>query len=87
MDDVKGNFSSMYSDTTCDLCSEGEPQNTSHLLLCRALLDNCPELYNDTTVEYDHIFSGNDDQLRAAGLFLKIFKTKERLSDQQQQQH
>ena len=81
MDDVKLNFSSMHSDTTCELCTDGVPQDTSHLLFCRALLEKCPELYNDTAVEYNHIFSGTNDQLRAAKLFLKVFKTKESLTE------
>ena len=83
MDNVKLNFSSMHSDLTCDLCTDEAPQSTSHLLFCRALLDQCPELYNDTAVEYSHIFSGTSEQLRATKLFLKVFKTKERLSEQQ----
>ena len=83
MEDVKLNFSSMYSDLTCDLCNDGILQDTPHLLFCRTLLDNCPELYNDTEVEYSQIFNGTDDQLIATRLFYKVFKTKKRLSEQQ----
>ena len=75
MDDVKVNFSSMYSDLSCDLCNEGVPQDTSHLLYCRTLLDNCPDLYNDIEVEYSQIFKGTDDQLSATRLYHKVFQT------------
>ena len=82
MDDVKLNFSSMYNDTTCDLCTEGVPQDTAHLLVCRTLIDNCPALYDDIDTEYSQIFSGVDEQLTATRLFQKVFKTKKLLSEQ-----
>ena len=79
MDDVKVNFNSLNMDATCDLCSEDVVQDTAHLLLCQTLIDNCPELYDDSIVEYEDIFKETDHQLNAVKLFSKIFKTKNSL--------
>ena len=78
MDDTKNNFSSMYADVTCNLCDKDLIQDTAHLLYCQKLIDNCPDLFNDSTVEYDHIFKGTiKKQLAAVKLYAKIFKTKQ----------
>ena len=82
MDDVKFNFKSMYdNDLACDLCPEGDTQDTAHLLLCQTLIDNCPDLYNDVLVEYEHIFKGTNDQLMAIKLYREVFKVKHSLSE------
>ena len=83
MDSAKINFSSFYdSNIMCDLCNDNIPQTTDHLLFCRKLLDNCKTLFNDIEVEYQHIFSGNQQQqLKAVKLFNVIFKVKQETED------
>ena len=76
MDDVKMNFKTMHSDLSCDLCHDDAAQDTAHLLDCQKLIDNCPDLYNDTQVEYDHIFKETNQQLKAIKLYCKVFKVK-----------
>ena len=49
MDDVKENVKTVNNgDLSCDLCKTDLMQDTSHLLDCQILLENCPDLYNDT---------------------------------------
>ena len=80
MDDVKENFKTMNNgDLTCDLCQKDVMQDTSHLLDCQTLLENCPDLYNDTEVEHRQIFQETDKQLIAIKLYTKIFKVKLKL--------
>ena len=76
MDDTKINFSSMYNDLTCNLCLEDVIQDTSHLLYCKTLINNC----NDCSVEYSDIFKGTNEQLKAVKLYQHVFKAKQNLS-------
>ena len=82
MNDVKLNFKSMYTDYTCDLCEESVPQSTTHLLDCEKILSNCPDLYNDTDLEYHHIFIEVEKQLSAVKLFCKVYQVKQNLEDE-----
>ena len=87
MDSVKTNFSSMHSDLTCDLCEENVLQNTAHLLECQAILDKCTptvkyvDLYNDTEVEYKHIYCGIKEQLQAIKIFHQVYEIKQDLEN------
>ena len=80
MDDTKINFSSMYNDLTYNLCLEDVIQDTSHLLYCKTLINNCTELFNDCSVEYSDIFKGTNEQLKAVKLYQHVFKAKQNLS-------
>ena len=46
------------------------------------IMIDCPELYNDTKVKYEDIFTGNfQRQFRAAKLFDGVIQTKDKLQD------
>ena len=79
MDNAKANFSWYYSNILCDLCDNNAPQTTNHLLICRKLLDNCPNLFNDIDVEYGHIFGELSQQLKAVKLFNQVYKVKQEI--------
>ena len=82
MVNVRMNFSSMYRNTECNLCSKKIPQTSSHLLECEEMLTNCPELNDNDDVQYDDIFDSSDAvQLDAARLYSKIFKVKQDLDE------
>ena len=70
----------MYQDDdlTCDLkCGEYEDQE--HLLDCQILIDNCKELYEDSTVKYDDLFGSGTKQLEAVQLYRKVLKRRQEL--------
>ena len=77
MIDVKTNFKNMYLDTQFNFCNEEETQN--HLMECRSIIENCPELYNDVQLEYEDIYGSEDSQLRMVKLYSIILKTREKL--------
>ena len=81
MIDVKKNFRSMYSDTSCNLCDRNEPQTQSHLLSCSAIIEKCSELSNDTQIKYSNLYLDVDRQRSCAQLFAKILKIKEQLEE------
>ena len=57
-------------------------QTQRHLLECEAIIQNCYELYNDTEVRYEDIFSEHlEKQLQAVKLFTAVLETKEMLDD------
>ena len=43
------------------------------------MIDNCPELYNDVSVEYEDMFSQSGKQLKLVRLFQSILETREKL--------
>ena len=82
---VKINFRGLHTDVWCPLCSAdggGDRQEDSqqHLLECRAIIENCPDVFNDYTVEYQDIFSVQPNvQLSATRLLQSALETRERL--------
>ena len=81
MVDVKINFKNKYSTANlrCRLC-HGEDESQEHLLDCNVLILNCLELYNDSDVQYEDIFSENvAKMLSAVRLFSKVLKTRDTL--------
>ena len=47
---------------------------------CQTIIDNCEELYNDSTVQYDDIFSQNPDKLlKVTKLFAAVTKARNAL--------
>ena len=56
MTNVKSNFKTMYSDISCEFCDKGEPQTDAHLLDCLYFIKHCPQLENNSIVEYEDIF-------------------------------
>ena len=61
----------------CDLCGEYESQQ--HLLECDVLIMECPDLFNDTIIQYEDIFGNENKQLSAVKLFKKVLETREKL--------
>ena len=77
MVDVKKTFKSQYLDTKCNFCEEEETQ--VHLLECNTIIQNCKELYEDMTIEYEDLFKTLDKQLKLALLFKQALKTRDQL--------
>ena len=85
MSNVKLNFKTMYSDLTYNLCEENIPQSDSHLLECLRIINNCPVLSNDTSVEYEDLFGDISEQLNATKLYREVFEAKTLIELSQQQ--
>ena len=77
MVDVKKNFKSQYLDTKCNFCEEEESQD--HLLDCNVIIENCKELYEDLTVEYEDLFKSSSKQHKMAQLFKLALKTRDQM--------
>ncbi len=82
---VKINFRGLHTDVWCSLCSadrggDREEDSQQHLLECQAIIDNCPDVFNDYTVQYQDIFSVEPSvQLAATRLLQSALETRERL--------
>ena len=91
---VKRNFRGQYSDVWCRLCSaepggaaDREEETQQHLLNCRVLIQNCPELYNDSEVDYSDFFHSDPlRQLRATRLMIKVLETRDKMMSDQDEQ-
>ena len=81
MINVKGNFSHIYQDISCDLCGEDEPQTQEHLFECSEIINNCPQLFNNRNILYGDLFEGKRKQLRCTQLFKDILHTKQILEE------
>ena len=79
MTNVKANFKSQYLDLTCDLCEKDFDQSDFHLLECERILNECAELSNDNSSEYEDIFGTATEQLPITKLYIKVFETKNRI--------
>ena len=80
MFDVKGNFSNGFADLSCNFCKQNEPQTQQHLLVCEAMMKNCPELANNDEIVYADIFKSTNQQLKCVRLFANILKAKQKLT-------
>ena len=79
MAEVKNNFKNKYTNKLCPLCKL-EEEDQYHLFNCRMLLDNCQELAENISVEYEDIFSTSlKKQEAAAKLLSKMWGTREKL--------
>ena len=81
MTKTKLNYRTMHADLSCNLCYEDIQQSDSHLLDCDRLIQECGELANNTSVEYEDIFGDESQQVQAIRLFSKVFDTKSRIED------
>ena len=61
MVDVKTNFRMFYSDLLCLICKK-EEENQEHLFLCEKVIESCPELFDDTSIIYEDIFSDKEEK-------------------------
>ena len=76
MTKVRKNYKNMYEDHLCQLC-KAEEDDQSHLFRCEYLLNNCKELAENISVEYEDIFSTTKKQVEAAKLLIKIWDIRE----------
>ena len=78
---VKANFCNQYNNQNinCQFCDEGVEESQYHQLECQTIIDNCPKLYDDITVEYEDIFKGPEKQLKIVQMYHSILKTREKL--------
>ena len=81
MIEVKANFSNGYTDVSCNICDQNEPQTQQHLLNCPEILKNCPELANNNEVVYSDLFENENRQLRCVRLFKIIINAKQKLQE------
>ena len=73
---VKNNFKNQHVNFQCDLCNNAE-ETQQHLLDCQTIIDNCEDLYNDSSVQYEDIFSQNPEKiLKVTKLFAAVTKTR-----------
>ena len=81
MMNVKANFRNQYNndDIICKFCDEGVEESQYHQLECQTIINNCPELFNDISVEYEDIFKGPEKQLKIVKLFHAIVNTRDKL--------
>ena len=79
MVEVKENFKSRHSDTICSLCFD-HVESQKYLLDCPVLINNCSDLYNDSFVKYEDLFSSEiEKQLKATKLFDAVLETRNKL--------
>ena len=56
----------------CSLCGECDLQTQEHLIVCDAMISNCQELYDNVSIEHDHIYGNIEQQLAVTKLYQKI---------------
>ena len=79
--DVKCNYKNKYLDLKCDLCTSNSQDDQYHLLECAYLIENCENLANNTTIEYEDIFSDDiEKQFKAAKLLFEVWEKRIELS-------
>ena len=83
MIDVKSCFKSQYQDLSCNLCGDKNSiQTPAHLLDCKELLKHSSLLFNNDTVQHDHIYGTVDQQREAAHLYAELLQIKTRIEEQ-----
>ena len=65
----------------CELC-KSQISDQKHLLQCSVLTQRIPELKNNTTVKYVHIFGDIEKMVPAIKLLSKVVKIREELIDE-----
>ena len=73
----------MYEDDNCDLCTQNQIQNDSHLLECLTIINKCSELANDYETEYEDLFDSMQSQIKAVKIFMAVYKVKEGLEEKE----
>ena len=80
---VKDNSKNYYgNDLTCSLQCGQQYEDQEHLLECEVLMKNCEALYNDTSVNYEDIFTTVTKELDAVRLYPKITKIRNDMMDE-----
>ena len=75
----------MFGDMGCRVCGESEVEESqSHQLECITLINRCPELYNDSIINYDDIYSNISKQVRVTKLFDKVLRVRDKIFEEKQ---
>ena len=82
MTELRGNYRVRYQgDLMCRTCGL-EEELQSHLLVCRTILNRCPELYGDRITQYEDIYGQIEKQERIVKLFESVMKTRDEILQQ-----
>ena len=83
MINVKASFKSQHQDLTCNLCRDPNTvQTASHLLDCKIVLSHSPALFNNDSVQYEHIYGTVDQQIEVTRLYSEILQIKSKIEEQ-----
>ena len=76
--DVKCNYKNKYYNHQCELCTSNSQDDQYHLFQCEYLINNCKNLENNTTIEYEDIFDDTDTkkQIKAAKLLYEVWEKR-----------
>ena len=85
--DVKLHYRNKYQNQNlqCSLCLSGENDSQYHLFHCSRLIDNCENLANNISIEYEDLFSDISLQIPAAKLLSEIWKVRKKILEDQWQ--
>ena len=79
MCEMKANYKNKYNDIQCDLCKSSIDEQ-SHLFYCEKILQNCKNMAENLTIEYEDIFSPNiHKQVQATRLIKEAWVVREKL--------
>ena len=53
-----------------------------HLTQCEKIIEECPSLYNNITIEYEDIYGSPDQQIEITKLYRKILETRKQILDE-----
>ena len=76
MTNVRSNFKTMHTNISCNFCDKDVPQTDAHLLDCLFFINNCPQLKDDSAVEYEDIFMDIKAQVQVTKIYKLIFEIK-----------
>ena len=80
MSEMKNNFKNRYENHLCQLC-QAENDDQIHLFECEVLMNKCEDLDQNTTIEYEDIFSSSlINQVDAIRLINKIWGKKRKIN-------
>ena len=83
---VKANYKNKYpNNLTCELC-KSTTYDQPHLMECSKLKQEVPEIEQNTTVKYSHLFSNDDKMIPAIKLFSLITRKREELIEELNQE-
>ena len=79
---VKSNYKNKYvNNLTCELCKSATCDQP-HLMECSKLKKELPELQQNKSVKYVHLFSNDDKIIPAIKLFSSITRKREELIEE-----
>ena len=79
MCEMKSNYKNKYNNIQCELCKVSIDEQ-SHLFYCEKILQNCKNMAENVTIEYEDIFSLNiHKQVQATRLIKEAWEVREQL--------